>query len=147
MCWLTMGHFRAEAVCRNVRCGLVPLFRDKRDERSAALSTLPRWDAQAELGPHSFHFERIGGADSRGNGALRNDKDGADRDNPRDRRVGGWNWGDGEQHSCWTDRVGRRGRFCRSDGEAGRQIEGRVRERVLRACAAIIAPEALCYGG
>ncbi len=32
----------------------------------------------------------------------------------------------------------RRGRLCRGDGEPGKQIEGRGREAVLRACAAIV---------
>src|SRR5258707_14732361 len=44
-------------------------------ERSAALAALSRRDAGTELGPHPFHFERIGGADSGGNGALRDDQD------------------------------------------------------------------------
>src|SRR6266550_3351225 len=38
---------------------------------------------------------------------------------------------DGEQHPCRADGVGRRGRLCRGDGEAGKQIEGRGREAVL----------------
>jgi NAD(P)-dependent dehydrogenase (short-subunit alcohol dehydrogenase family) len=42
------------------------------------LPALSRRDAETELGPHPFHVERIGGADSGGNGALRNDKNCAD---------------------------------------------------------------------
>src|SRR5205823_9433577 len=40
------------------------LFEINAMSRSAALATLSRRDAGTELGPHPFHFERIGGADS-----------------------------------------------------------------------------------
>src|ERR1700741_1794117 len=46
--------FVTEAVCRNSRRGLVPLFRDKRNERRAPLATLPSRDAETQLGPHLF---------------------------------------------------------------------------------------------
>jgi NAD(P)-dependent dehydrogenase (short-subunit alcohol dehydrogenase family) len=36
-------------------------------------------------GPHYFHFERIRGADSGGNGSLRSDKDCTNRRGARDR--------------------------------------------------------------
>ena len=65
----------------------VPPFRDKRDERSAAFATLSHRDAEEELGPHSFYFERIRRADSGGNGALRSDKDCANCRGTRDRRA------------------------------------------------------------
>jgi hypothetical protein len=53
-------HFRAQAVCGDSRCGLVPPLRDKRDERSAPLATLSGGNAGTELGPDSFPIERIG---------------------------------------------------------------------------------------
>src|SRR2546429_8649707 len=37
---------------------------------SAALATLSRGHAETELGPYPIHFERIGSANSGGNGAL-----------------------------------------------------------------------------
>ena len=44
-----------------------------------------------KLGPDHFYFERVRSADSSGDGALRNDEDGAGGDCARDRRVGGGN--------------------------------------------------------
>lgn len=50
-------HFRTKAICGNSRCRLVPFFRNKRNERCAALATLSSWDAETQLGPHPFHVE------------------------------------------------------------------------------------------
>src|SRR2546429_4618441 len=79
---------------------------------SAALATLSRGHAETELGPYPIHFERIGSANSGGNGALRNDKDCTDCRGARDRRVGGWNRRNDKQHSCRAGGVGRRERIC-----------------------------------
>ena len=103
----------------------------ERHERSAALATLPSGHAEEELGADNFHLERVGRADPGGDGALRDDQNGADRRSARDRRVGGRNRRDGEQRPCRAHGVGRCGRFCRGAGEATEEVEGRGREGVF----------------
>jgi hypothetical protein len=50
-------YLRAEAVCGDLRSGLVPFLRGQRHERSQTRAVLSLGDADERLGSYRFHFE------------------------------------------------------------------------------------------